>query len=139
MRDFAAEETARFSTGTRTAATPLGCAVAREVLAVYRDERVLENVARIAPRIERAFSALHERVPSLRRPRALGAIGAIDLGDSGYLADAGWRVYAEARARGAYVRPLGDTVYVAPPLTIDLATLDELLEIVGESVAAALG
>jgi adenosylmethionine-8-amino-7-oxononanoate aminotransferase len=118
---------------------PLGCAVAREVLAVYRDERVLENVARIAPRIERAFSALHERVPSLRRPRALGAIGAIDLGDSGYLADAGWRVYAEARARGAYVRPLGDTVYVAPPLTIDLATLDELLEIVGESVAAALG
>lgn len=118
---------------------PLGCAVAREVLAVYRDERVLENVQSNAPVIERAFAAMQERFPSLRRARALGAIGAIDLGDTGYLADAGWRVYAEARARGAYVRPLGDTVYVAPPLTIDRQTLDELLRIVEESIAAVLG
>ncbi len=118
---------------------PLGCAVAREVLAVYRDERVLQNVERNADRIKRAFDVLAERAPQLRRPRAIGAIGAIDLGDGGYLADLGWRVYLEARRRGAYVRPLGDTVYIAPPLNIDAATLDELLAIVHESVLAALG
>lgn len=118
---------------------PLGCAVAREVLAIYRDERVLEHAATLAPRIERAVQRWAERFPSLRRPRALGMIGAIDLGDQGYLAGAGWRVYAEARARGAYVRPLGDTVYVAPPLTIDAGTLDALLAIVEESLRAAIG
>lgn len=118
---------------------PLGCAVAREVLAVYRDENVLKNVQRIAPRIASAFERIQQRFPALRRARALGAIGAIDLGDAGYLADAGWRVYAEARARGAYVRPLGDTVYIAPPLTIDAQTLDDLLRIVEESIATAIG
>lgn len=118
---------------------PLGCAVAREVLAIYRDEAVLERVRAIAPRIKRAFVELAERLPNLRRPRALGAIGAIDLGDAGYLGDFGWRVYAEALDRGVYLRPLGDTVYVAPPLNIDDPTLDALLEVVRESLAAALG
>ena len=58
---------------------------------------------------------------------------------AGYLGDSGWRVYEEARRRGAYLRPLGDTVYVSPPLTIDDADLEELLAIVDASVRAALG
>jgi adenosylmethionine-8-amino-7-oxononanoate aminotransferase len=65
-------------------------------------------------------------------------IGALDLaGEGGYLADAGWRVYAEARRRGAYLRPLGNVVYVTPALNIDDGDLAELLAIVRESVAAA--
>jgi adenosylmethionine-8-amino-7-oxononanoate aminotransferase len=118
---------------------PLGCAVAREVLAIYRDEAVLERVRAIAPRIEHTFVELAERLPNLRRPRALGAIGAIDLGDAGYLGDFGWRVYAAALDRGVYLRPLGDTVYVAPPLNIDDLTLDALLNAVRESLEAVLG
>ena len=57
-------------------------------------------------------------------------------GGVGYLGGLGWRVYEEARRRGAYLRPLGDVVYVAPPLNIPDADLDELLAIVGESVRA---
>jgi len=45
-------------------------------------------------------------------------------------------VYDEARKRGAYLRPLGSVVYVAPPLNIPDAVLDELLAIVRESVLA---
>ena len=67
-------------------------------------------------------------------------IGALDLeGDSGYLAGAGWRVYEEARARGAYLRPLGNVVYVTPSLNIPDTDLDRLLEIVQESVTAVAG
>jgi adenosylmethionine-8-amino-7-oxononanoate aminotransferase len=66
-------------------------------------------------------------------------IGAADLaGEAGYLASAGWRVYEEARARGAYLRPLGNTVYVTPPLTIPESELIQLLGILEESVRAAL-
>jgi adenosylmethionine---8-amino-7-oxononanoate aminotransferase len=73
------------------------------------------------------------------RTRSLGMIGALDLSrGAGYLGELGWRVYAEARRRGAYLRPLGDVVYVAPPLTITDDDLDELLGIVEESVRAAL-
>jgi adenosylmethionine-8-amino-7-oxononanoate aminotransferase len=65
--------------------------------------------------------------------------GAADLSTSaGYLGKLGWRVYEEARRRGAYLRPLGDTVYVCPPLIISDADLDELLGILEESVRAVL-
>ncbi len=106
---------------------PLGAAVAREVLAVYRDEDVLGQVARKAPRVAAAFQRMAETIPGVTRPRALGMVGAVDLGGGGYLARGGWRVYEAARRRGLYLRPMGDTVYVAPALTIPDAALDELL------------
>ncbi len=57
--------------------------------------------------------------------------------DPDYLAEAGWRVYEEARKRGAYLRPLGDVVYITPALNIPDGDLERLLEIVRESVEAA--
>jgi adenosylmethionine---8-amino-7-oxononanoate aminotransferase len=114
---------------------PVGAALAREVLAIYRDERVLEQVARKAPVIARAFEQL-AGAPGVERVRSIGMIGAADLKDEtgGYLGEIGWRVYEEARARGAYLRPLGSTVYVCPPLTIPDPDLDRLLCILEESV-----
>ncbi|HSP80277.1 MAG TPA: adenosylmethionine--8-amino-7-oxononanoate transaminase [Myxococcaceae bacterium] len=113
---------------------PLGCAVAREVLAVYRDEDVLGQVARKAPRVKAAFEHMAETIPGVLRPRALGMVGAVDLGGGGSLARGGWRVYEDARRRGLYLRPLGDTVYIAPALNLPDAALDELLD----GVAASL-
>ena len=55
------------------------------------------------------------------------------------LADAGWRVFAEAMGRGAYLRPLGNVVYVTPSLNIPDADLAQLLEILQESVSKVLG
>ncbi|MFT3775351.1 MAG: adenosylmethionine--8-amino-7-oxononanoate transaminase [Minicystis sp.] len=116
---------------------PLGAAIAREVLAIYRDEHILEQAAIKARRIAEAFRSFGE-LPGVVRTRSLGMIGALDLdARGGYFGRAGWRVYEEARRRGAYLRPLGDIVYIAPPLNISDADLDELLGIVGESVRAA--
>ena len=124
---------------------PLGAAVAREVLAVYRDERVLERAAPKAARIAATFGAL-AALPGVTHARSLGMVGALDLHavtmgttpGGGYLGRAGWRVYEEARRRGAYLRPLGDVVYIAPPINIPDADLDALLGVVEESVRAAL-
>jgi len=115
-----------FLYGHTFAGNPLGAAVALEVLRVYEDENVLSDVARKSPQISAVFSRLGGR--------AIGMVGAVDLAGGGYLGGAGWRVYDEARKRGAYLRPLGDTVYVAPPLTISDADLAELLGIVEECV-----
>jgi adenosylmethionine-8-amino-7-oxononanoate aminotransferase len=118
---------------------PLGAAVAREVLAVYRDERILERAAPKAARIAAAFSRFGE-LPRVLRTRSLGMTAALDLDAAGgYLGRSGWQVYEEARRRGAYLRPLGDTVYVTPPINIPDADLDELLHIVEASVRAAAG
>jgi adenosylmethionine-8-amino-7-oxononanoate aminotransferase len=118
---------------------PIGAALAREVLAIYRDERVVDQVRAKAPRIAAAFERL-SALPGVGAVRSLGMIGAADLAgsDEGYLGQVGWRVYDEARRRGAYLRPLGNTVYVCPPLTMSEPELDELLAILEESVRAAL-
>jgi adenosylmethionine-8-amino-7-oxononanoate aminotransferase len=116
---------------------PLGAAVAREVLAVYRDEDVLGQVAERAPIVRAAFDRLAE-VEGVRRTRSLGLVGAADLGEGGYHGATGWRVFESALKRGAFLRPLGDTVYVTPPLNVPLDELALLLDIVEESVREAL-
>jgi adenosylmethionine-8-amino-7-oxononanoate aminotransferase len=115
---------------------PLGASVAREVLAIYRDENILERARPKAARIAEKFVALGS-LPGVTSVRHQGMIGALDLaGDEGYLTRLGWRVYEEGLRRGAYLRPLGNVIYVAPPINIDDAELDELLGIVEESVRA---
>ena len=112
---------------------PLGAAVALEVLAIYRDEDIVARAQPKAARIAEAFARLAHH-PGVLRTRTLGMIGALDLADGGYLGEAGWRVYHEALRRGAYLRPLGDTVYITPPLNIPDDELDQLLGIVETSV-----
>jgi adenosylmethionine---8-amino-7-oxononanoate aminotransferase len=115
---------------------PLGAAIALEVLRVYEEELVLERAALKAERIAAAFASFAD-ISGVTTTRSLGMIGALELGGrQGYLERSGLRVYHEALRRGAYLRPLGNIVYIAPPLNIADADLDELLGIVAESVRA---
>ena len=73
----------------------------------------------------------------MARTRCIGMIGALDLaGEESYLARGGWAVYDAARARGASLRPMGNVVYVTPPLNIPDEDLERLLAIVRESIEA---
>jgi adenosylmethionine-8-amino-7-oxononanoate aminotransferase len=71
----------------------------------------------------------------VKRVRSLGMVGAADLGDGGYHGPIGPRFYDAARRRGLYLRPLGDTAYVCPPLTIPLDDLARLLEGMHDAIA----
>jgi len=137
FRGFMGERSRAFYYGHTYCGNPLGAAVAREVLKVYREESVLERARPKSDAIARAFSALGA-LPQVANPRALGMVAALDLdegeGSGGYLATVGWRVYEAARRRGVYLRPLGNVVYVAPPLNIPDADLEELLGKVREAI-----
>jgi adenosylmethionine-8-amino-7-oxononanoate aminotransferase len=135
---FLGEPSRAFFHGHTFAGNPLGARVALEVLAVYRDERILENAVPKARRIADAFGKFG-RLPGVTATRSLGMVGALDLEGTGYLDEIGRRVFEEARRRGAYLRPLGSTVYVTPALNVPDDELDELLGIVEESVRAAVG
>lgn len=133
---FRGDRDRAFYYGHSFCGNPLGAAVALEVLRVFDEERVLDGIPERAARIAARFARLGA-LDGVTATRSLGMIGALDLrDDGGYLARAGWRVYDEARRRGAYLRPLGNVVYVTPPLNIPLADLDELLDIVEDSVRA---
>jgi adenosylmethionine-8-amino-7-oxononanoate aminotransferase len=135
---FLGEPERAFFYGHTFCGNPLGASVALETLAIYRDEGILERAAPKAELIARAFEKLRN-LPGVSGVRHLGMIGALDLaGDSGYLARPGWRVYEEALRRGAYLRPLGNVIYVAPALNIADGDLDELLAIVEDSVRSVV-
>jgi adenosylmethionine---8-amino-7-oxononanoate aminotransferase len=137
FQGFLGDKSRTFFYGHTYCGNPLGAAVAREVLRIYRDEEIVERAIPKARAIAAAFTSLAD-LPKVSSPRALGMIGAVDLEDTedgaGYLASTGWRVYEAALRRGVYSRPLGNVVYVAPPLNIPDADLAELLGKVREAI-----
>jgi len=131
---FLGEPARTFFYGHTFCGNPLGAALAREVLRVFEDDNVLLLAAGKAARIARAFAGFGA-LPGVVETRSLGMIGALDLaGSKSYLETRGRRVCAEARRRGAYMRPLGNTIYITPSLNIPDPDLDELLVIVEESL-----
>jgi adenosylmethionine-8-amino-7-oxononanoate aminotransferase len=116
---------------------PLGAAVAREVLAIYRDEDILRAAAPKAAKLAERTESMTE-VPGVTAPRSLGMCAAFEVGAPGYMGTIGWQISDAALELGAHLRPLGNTVYVIPPLNIENDDLDRLLDIVRESTERVL-
>ncbi|MEB3165908.1 MAG: adenosylmethionine--8-amino-7-oxononanoate transaminase [Cyanobacteriota bacterium] len=105
-------------------ANPLGCAAALASLALLEADpgRYQRMEQRHRPRLEALTGH-----PRLRRPRLLGSIAAFDLvvdDPPGYLNPAGRRLQRLVREHGVFLRPLGQVVYLLPPLCISDAQLD---------------
>lgn len=132
---FLGDASRAFYYGHTYCGNPLGSAVAAEVLSVYQDEEILAGAEQRAELIHQAFLRMG-KIEGVSGARSLGVCGALNLlGGSGYLERGGWEVYERALQRGAYVRPLGNVVYVTPPLNIPEGDLVELLSIVEASVS----
>jgi adenosylmethionine-8-amino-7-oxononanoate aminotransferase len=50
----------------------------------------------------------------------------------------GYRIYREAVKRGALLRPLGDTLYLFPPLTVSEPEIDRMASILAASLDAVV-
>ncbi|MBN2340274.1 MAG: adenosylmethionine--8-amino-7-oxononanoate transaminase [Deltaproteobacteria bacterium] len=121
---------------------PLGCAVANATLQVFDDEKLLESLPSKAAAIAAGLERLSAH-PWVNDARQTGIISAFTLIDprsqnksGGYLSDAGWRFYAEARKRGALLRPLGNVVYFALPLTVTVSQIADLFDVCEASLQA---
>jgi len=106
-----------FFHGHSFTANPLGCAAALASLDLLQQqpERFQQFERRHVPRLEQL--AQSSRV---RRPRCLGTIAAFDveLGENSYLNPVGKQLQRLCLEQGVYLRPLGNTVYLLPPLCI---------------------
>ena len=115
-------------------ANPLGCAAANASLNLLEANPTAfqDFEARHRPHLERLQG--HSKVS---RCRLLGTVAAFDLavdGTAGYLNPAGPTVKKLAMAHGVFLRPLGQVVYLLPPLCIS----DEQLQRCYEAIAVAL-
>ncbi len=120
---------------------PTACAVACASLALFDDEPVMAHAAALGQAMRDAFTRLGGH-PAIRQARVLGTIGACRLVDpTSGRAHApeqrfGWRLHRRALDHGLLVRPIGDCLYLLPPLNTPPARIHEavetLLQLLGE-------
>ena len=123
-----------FGHGYTYSGHPLACAVALETLRIYEDDRIVEHVARVGPRLQ-AGLARYRGHPLIGDVRGLGLIGAVELAADPaarkpFDAKRGVGAYLvkRAQAHGLILRAMaGDIVAFSPPLVITEAEIDELL------------
>jgi adenosylmethionine-8-amino-7-oxononanoate aminotransferase len=121
----------------------LGVAAALGALDAYAGEGVLAQVAVEGAHLRAALAEAARDRRTLSRFRGCGMVAAVDLRgpDGGALDPAlrtGYRVYREAVRRGALLRPLGDTLYLFPPLNCPRGDLDRMVAVLADSVDAVL-
>ena len=132
----APEERRTFFHGHTFTGNPLGCAAALANLELFRRD---DTLLRLQPKIRLLGELLAEvaAMPEVAEVRGRGFMVGIDLGEHDPALRLGQRVVVEARARGAIVRPLGETIVLMPPLAISKEDLRRLVGIVAESIRAA--
>ena len=133
------EEFKTFFHGHTYTGNPLACAAALATLDVFEQERTLERLQDRIALLDQLLNQLVAPLPHVKEVRRVGFMCGIELTDHDPAERMGHRVTLEARARGAIVRPLGDVVVLMPPLSIDADVLEELVEIVADSITAATG
>lgn len=121
-------------------ANQLGCAAALASLAIFREERVLEQ---LAPKIElltQLLAELREQQAYVAEVRQCGFIAGIELRRSaqelfppGEMTGA--KVCMAARAHGLLTRPIRDTIVLMPPYCITEAQLRTAVKALAATIA----
>jgi adenosylmethionine-8-amino-7-oxononanoate aminotransferase len=130
------EDYRTFFHGHTFTGNPLACAAGIASLEAFEREATL---LRLQPKIRLLGDLLGDiaAMDEVAEVRGRGFMVGIDLGEHDPGLRMGHRVAVEARARGAIVRPLGDTLVLMPPLSISKADLTRLVVIVVEAIRAA--
>ena len=122
----------------------LGAAAALEALKVYEDEGVVADVMARGPALKARMDEVARRTGCMRNVRGVGFIAAADIVDpaTGKPFPAqeriGYRCFRRAVELGAWLRPLGDSLYFLPPLNTSDQVLDELMEITIKALGAEI-
>lgn len=106
-----------FYHGHTFAGNPIAAAAALETIRVYRAERILARAAELADVFASEIRTF-EGMEGVRNARCTGVIAAVELAGARKRtgAETADRVRKLLRARGILVRPLGNVVYLMPPL-----------------------
>lgn len=124
---------------------PLACAVALANLDLFTEEQTLAEVQTRAAYLADQLEPLKElaHVGDIRQCGLMVGIELVGDKESKSVyppADRiGHQVILQARSRGLIIRPLGEIIVLLPPLTIELAELKTMVEIVADSIQAVTG
>ena len=116
--------------GYTYSAHPLACAAGIATLQLYKEEKLFERAARMAPILEAKLHSLKgaRHVIDIRNQ---GLVGAIELATrSGAPGARAFETYLKCWEKGVMIRQTGDILAIAPALIIEEAQIDEIVETV---------
>jgi taurine--2-oxoglutarate transaminase len=136
--------------GLTYSAHPVSCAAALETLKIYEDDRLIENAAAMGAYVTERMKALFAEHPSIGNYRTTGLLGCIELvknrttkepmapfnakPDEMAIMN---KVAAKIRELGMYTFVRWSYIFVAPPLCVTKAQIDEGLAIISEAIKIA--
>ncbi len=139
------------TTGLTYSAHPVLCAAGVENLKIMQEENMIENAAQMGKYIEEKVAELADKHPSIGDFRNTGLLGCIELVKDRKTKEAlvPWnvkdakaaepinRINAKLRELGMFTFAKWNYIFIAPPLIITKAQIDEGIEIIAESLKIA--
>ena len=115
---------------------PLAAAAGLATLELYETEGLFERAASLAPYWENALHSLRG-IPHVIDIRNLGLVGGIELEPrSGAPGTRAFDVFVDCFNRGVLTRVTGDIVALSPPLIIEKAQIDELVDTLSAAITS---
>jgi beta-alanine--pyruvate transaminase len=136
MDTAGADYNIEFPHGYTYSAHPVACAAALATLDLLEQEGAIERVRALAPHFERAVHGLKgaRHVTDIRNYGL--AAGLTIEAMPGEPARRPFEIAMRCWAKGYYVRFGGDTIQLAPPFVAERAEVDQLVNVLGECLAA---
>ena len=111
---------------------PLAAAAGEATLALYHEEKLFENAARLAPYFEEAAHSM-ESARNVIDVRNIGLMAAIELAPRpGKPGARGYEALVRCFEAGLLTRVTGDTLACSPPLIVSRAQIDEIFGTIGK-------
>jgi beta-alanine--pyruvate transaminase len=116
---------------------PLACAAGLATLDIYREEALFERADSLAPYWADAVHSLKSR-RNVIDIRSLGLVAGVELDPrKGAPAARAYDVLVDCFEAGVLVRTTGDTVAMSPPLIVEKAQIDRLVDTLGKAIDKA--
>lgn len=101
---------------------PPACASALASLSLFEREKRLEDVKILEFQFKKKLFSLHKQYPEkIKNPRVLGAVACFESQSPG-------KLKTFLLDKGILIRPLGNTIYLAPPFTISSDSVTSIFD-----------
>ena len=128
------EHLIEFFHGYTYSAHPLACAAGLATLDTYADEGLLTRAKELEAYFAQGVHSL-KGAPNVIDVRNIGLVGGIELASrEGAPGLRAFDVFLDCFANGLLVRTTGDTVALSPPLIIERAQIDQIIETLGVAI-----
>lgn len=139
------KELKTFFHGHSYTGNPLACAAAIASLDIFAADKTIIKLEAKSAIIEDKLAEM-SILPQVGNVRYKGLVAGIELVRDKSTKEPypweqrmGWKVAYKARENGVLIRPLGNTIVIMPPLSIDIGDLDHLLQVIRKSIIAVTG